>query len=256
MGKLLFNIYFGIAFILLTIFGLAILPLILLINGLVLKRGLATGLRRSIRFYGWVIVCCIPFRAPVRVEYSSRQPPVPAIFVANHNSAIDPYLFGAIARENSFVTSWPFKIPLYSFFMKLAQYANSADGWDEVSKKCTALLKAGSSVTIWPEGHRSRDGKLGRFKNGAFALSAETGHPIVPVCIIGSGDVLSPGSRLLTPGKVKLVILEPISPEMHEEKQTRIRNLRIKCHTAILQSLEDHGHFQVSNSEQEPLFSQ
>jgi 1-acyl-sn-glycerol-3-phosphate acyltransferase len=163
--------------------------------------------------------------------------------VANHNSAIDPYLFGAIARENSFVTSWPFKIPLYSYFMKLAQYANSTDGWDEVSKKCVALLEAGSSVTIWPEGHRSRNGKLGRFKNGAFVLAAESGYPIVPVCILGSGDVLPPGERLLTPGKVKLLILDPIFPEKNGEKETIVRNMRIECHKAICQTLEEHGHF-------------
>lgn len=240
---LLFNIYYWLAFILLTLFGLAILPLILLANYLLLSRPLAVGLRRAIRFYGWVLVCFVPFRAPVKVEYRSGEIPPAAIFVANHNSAIDPYLFGAIVRDNSFVTSWPFKIPLYSFFMRLAQYANTAEGWEEVRRKCKDLLEAGSSVTIWPEGHRSRDGKLGRFKNGAFVLAVETGYPIVPVCILGSGFVLPPGKRLLRPGNVKLLVLDPLYPDESGKIQERVRQLRIRACSVIEKALEENGHF-------------
>ena len=178
----------------------------------------------------------------MKVEYRSRQLPANMIFVANHNSAIDPYLFGAIARENSFVTSWPFKIPVYGYFMRLAQYANTADGWDEICRKCTLLLEAGSSVTIWPEGHRSRDGRLGRFKNGAFVLAEKTGYPIVPVCILGSGTVLPPGKRLLSPAKVKLLVLDPIYPGNSSEIQERVRELRIRAYSAIEKELEENGY--------------
>jgi hypothetical protein len=51
--------------------------------------------------------------APVTVESRTGKFPTQSILVPNHSSAIDPYLFGALPIENAFVTSWPFKIPVY-----------------------------------------------------------------------------------------------------------------------------------------------
>ena len=244
MKKLFFNIYFWLLFIVVTCFGLLILPLIIFVNVFILGRSLASGLRRAIRFYGFVLVRLASFLDPVRVEFRGDHLPAPVIFVANHNSAIDPYLFGLIVTENGFVTSWPFKIPVYNIFMRLAGYVNAEAGWDEVRKNCGRLLEKGSSVTIWPEGHRSRDGRLGRFKNGAFALSVETGFPIVPVCILGSGEVLPPGCRLLIPGTVRLVVLEPVYPENNDLKvEEKIHRLRSRVFSRIEETLQEKGHF-------------
>ena len=209
MGKLLLNGYFWVAFGLITVIGLAVLPFLLLYHIYFCSRSIQAGLRRSITVYGWFLVCAVPFLSPVRVVYEQKSLPYPAIFVANHNSAIDPYLFGAIDVELGFVTSWPFKIPVYSVFMKMAGYVNAEDGWEQVLQKSRELLEERSSVTVWPEGHRSRDGRVGRFKNGAFALAVETGRPIVPVCIVGSGTVLPPGSKMFNRGRVTLYVLEP-----------------------------------------------
>ncbi|BCL61682.1 hypothetical protein DGMP_23750 [Desulfomarina profundi] len=249
MKKLFFNIYFWSLFTLVTCVGLLILPLILFVNIFLLGRPLASGLRRAIRFYGFVLVRLISFLDPVRVEFCGDHLPSPAVFVANHNSAVDPYLFGLIATENGFVTSWPFKIPVYNVFMRLAGYVNAEAGWEEVRVNCRQLLEAGSSVTIWPEGHRSRNGRLGRFKNGAFALSVETGFPVVPVCILGSGRVLPPGARMLTPGKIYLVVLEAVYPETGELKvEEKIQRLRSKVYTRIEETLQKRGHFTGSDS--------
>lgn len=244
MKKLFFNIYFWLLFFLVTCVGLLVLPLILAVNIFLLGRPLASGLRRAIRFYGFVLVRLISFPDPVRVEFYGDHLPSPAIFVANHNSAIDPYLFGLIVTENGFVTSWPFKIPVYNVFMRLAGYVNAEAGWEEVRKNCRQLLEAGSSVTIWPEGHRSRDGRLGRFKNGAFALAVETGFPVVPVCILGSDRVLPPGTRMLSPEKVRLVVLEPVYPENCDFKaEEKIQRLRSKVYAKIKETLQERGHF-------------
>ena len=249
MKKLFFNIYFWLLFTLTTCVGLLVLPLILFVNVFLLGRPLASGLRRAIRFYGFVLVRLISFLDPVRVEFCGDHLPAPAIFVANHNSAIDPYLFGLIVTENGFVTSWPFKIPIYNVFMCLAGYVNAEAGWEEVRENCRQLLKAGSSVTIWPEGHRSRDGRLGRFKNGAFALSVETGFPVVPVCILGSNRVLPPGARMLRPGKVRLVVLEPVYPESGDYRvEEKIQRLRLKVYAGIEETLRERGHFSGVNS--------
>ncbi|WP_163335674.1 lysophospholipid acyltransferase family protein [Desulfopila sp. IMCC35008] len=244
MLKLVWNVYFWLVFIPFTLAGLVILPFLLLADMVVAGRSAASALRRAIRLYGWVLTRVVPFMAPVEVTYEGTGllPPV-SIFVANHNSAIDPYLFGAIPVENGFVTTWPFKIPVYGFFMRLAGYVDASEGWEDVLQQCKKLLEAGSSVTIWPEGHRSRDQSLRRFRNGAFSLAAETGYPVVPVCIVGAGAVLPPGSRLMTPGRVKLVVLDPFYVEKGAERTESVRKLRLRIRSKMEQVLRKNGHF-------------
>lgn len=243
LKKLFFNLYYWAVFTFVTLVGLMVLPGILLVNVLFLGRSVDSALRRAIRFYGWVLVCVVPFMAPVTVENKGGKAHFPAILVANHNSAIEPYLFGALPIENCFVTSWPFKIPVYGPLMRLAGYINAEEGWDKIRKKGAELLDSGSSLTIWPEGHRSRNGRLGRFKKGAFALAVETGYPVVPVCILGSGGVLSPGKRFLSPGQVKLILHDPVYPDAHDDEQQRISSLRDKVRQIIEKTLQENLHF-------------
>lgn len=243
MQKLVWNAYFWLVFLLFTLAGLVVLPFYLLFDSLITGRSLPSALRRAIRIYGWVLTRLVPFAAPVETDYLCKELPPVSIFVANHNSAIDPYLFGTIPVENAFVTSWPFRIPVYGFFMRLAGYVDARDGWGEVRNRCRKLLDGGSSVTIWPEGHRSRDMQLGRFKNGAFSLAVETGHPIVPVCILGSGKVLPPGAMWMNPRRVRLLVLPPCYPEKLEDEAGAVRELKLRVREAVRDRLEKEGHF-------------
>ena len=71
-------------------------------------------------------------------------------------------------------------------------------------------IARGASVLFFPEGTRSPDGTLGAFKRGAFRMARDLGVPILPVTIVGTREVLPPGSRDLRPGRVRLVIHPPI----------------------------------------------
>jgi 1-acyl-sn-glycerol-3-phosphate acyltransferase len=241
LKKLLLNIYFWSAFLVVTLLGLGILPFFLFVDVALNSRRIDSTLRRAIRIYGWLLVCVVPFFRPVKVIGVGRIPDGPLIFTANHNSAVDPYLFGAVPVENGFVTSWPFKIPVYGFFMRLAGYANTDEGWEEVSIKCRRLFAAGSSVIIWPEGHRSRDGSLGRFKKGAFKLAVQTGLPVVPVCIAGSGKVLPPGHRLLRPGRIVLYLLDPVYPQAGADPYRESVRMKKEVRSAIEKQLRAVG---------------
>ena len=243
LKKLLFNIYYCSAFVVVTITGIVLLPCILLVNVLFTDRSVNSALRRAIRFYGWVLVCVVPFMAPVTVESRTAKLHFPAILVANHNSAIDPYLFGALPIENVFVTSWPFKIPVYNLFMQLAGYINAGNGWDEVRRQGAELLRSGCSVTIWPEGHRSRDGRIRRFKKGAFLLAVETGYPVIPVCILGSGQILPPGQRFFSPGRVRIILLDPVYPDGQGDQQQQAVALRDKARLVIEKTFIENSGF-------------
>jgi 1-acyl-sn-glycerol-3-phosphate acyltransferase len=239
MKQVIFSLYFWLMFLMVTLLGLVLLPPFLLVESVVRQVKVDAALRKAISIYGWILVRVVPFFAPVVVEPRSGKLPQPAILVPNHNSAVDPYLFGALLLNDvGFVTSWSFKIPVYGFLMHWAKYINVNDGWDKVCRQSAALLQSGTSLLIWPEGHRSRDGRLGRFKNGAFALAVKTGYPLVPVCTLGSGRFLPPGRFLITPSRVKLILLDPIYPNPgHDEPQEIIR-LRDTTREVIRQTLQ------------------
>jgi 1-acyl-sn-glycerol-3-phosphate acyltransferase len=211
-----------------------VIPVI--IFGLILKKPAATSIRLIVRLYGYILIRVVPFMAPVTIEYRAGKFKEPVIFASNHYSSIDPYLFGMLPCEMVFVTSWPFRIPVYKWIMGIAKYINSLDGWDVLEEQGSQLLNNGCSLVIWPEGHRSRDGRTGRFKNGAFRLACKTGKPVVPICVKGSDKVLSPGQRLLNPARVKVVVLKPIEPPDSDTPEN-IKNLKDMTREAIVTEL-------------------
>lgn len=75
-------------------------------------------------------------------------------------------------------------------------------------------IQAGGSdsLVIFPEGSRSRDGRLGEFKKGAFVVAIELQRPIVPVICRGTRRLMPKGSRMVVvPGQIEIVIEPPIS---------------------------------------------
>ncbi|GJZ97014.1 1-acyl-sn-glycerol-3-phosphate acyltransferase 1, chloroplastic isoform X1, partial [Tanacetum coccineum] len=84
----------------------------------------------------------------------------------------------------------------------------------------------GGSVFFFPEGTRSRDGRLGAFKKGAFSISAKTGVPVVPITLIRTGKIMPTGMEgLLNPGMVKVVIHQPIKGDDADILCTEARNV-------------------------------
>ena len=68
------------------------------------------------------------------------------------------------------------------------------------------------SVVVFPEGTRSNDGKIKKFKRGAFQLAVDLNMPVVPMTINGSYKILPKSSFFVNPGKLTLTIHEPIMP--------------------------------------------
>lgn len=242
MKKLLFNLYCYPAFLLVTLFALTISPFWILAGRLIPRLGPEDSfLRRGVVLYGRVLVQLVPFLAPAFVEDQTGGLPAPVIFAPNHLSSIDPYLFGAVGVEVAFVTSWAFRIPFYRRTMLRCGYLNAEHGWDDVETGGKRLLDGGTNLIIWPEGTRSRDGRMGRFKNGAFQLAWRTVTPIVPVLTVGSDILLPPGRRLLTPARVGLVLLPPLLPEAGLSEEEGILALKRKTRRTIQEEMERRG---------------
>ena len=72
------------------------------------------------------------------------------------------------------------------------------------------LVRKGLSVILAPEGTRSADGELGRFKKGAFRIAMATGLPIVPLVVRNAEVIGDRDARVMRPGTVDVAVLAPI----------------------------------------------
>ena len=226
LKKLGFNIYCWSCFGTISLISILLICIVRFINLVIRPFPTPRMVRIAIRLYGWIIVRVVPFMGPVRLEDNSGGLPIPSILVANHLSAVDPYCFGVLPGEYAFMTSWPFNIPIYRWIMLKSQYIDSSSGGHNILEKSKTLLAKGCSLIIWPEGHRSTDGRLGPFQNGAFRISKDTGYPVVPVCIKGTDVLLPPGKRLLTAARISVTLLPPRYPNSSESDREAVRNLK------------------------------
>lgn len=88
----------------------------------------------------------------------------------------------------------------------------------EVARK---RLQNGVSMVVFPEGTRSIDGKIGKFKRGAYQIASELNLPIVPMTLNGAYERLPKGAFLVEPGVIELIIHAPISWETTDENAQR-----------------------------------
>lgn len=194
-----------------TIAGILLTPIVGFY--LFLRHGWQTPriIRHIIWLYGkgWLAIIS-PFVSFQRQGLDDAEVPDNCIFVINHLSFFDTYFMGALPQSDiTFaVRSWPFKMFWYRLFMQLANYLEVEDmSWEQTLIKGNLVLKQGGAVLFFPEGHRSRTGKMQRFYSGAFHLATQSGCPIVPLCITGTDELLPPGRRTLRPATVRLKIL-------------------------------------------------
>jgi 1-acyl-sn-glycerol-3-phosphate acyltransferase len=98
-------------------------------------------------------------------------------------------------------------------------------------------MTRGIGLAMFPEGTRSPDTRLLRFKKGGFHLALETGYPILPVSIQNSGKLFGKKSLLPRPGVITVVVHPPIPTE--ERSREEMPDLMREVRTALLSALPD-----------------
>lgn len=163
---------------------------------------------------GWLAITN-PFTRLETSGFKKEKIQIPCIIVPNHLSFFDTFFMGVLPFSNVCfaIRSWPFKMAWYRPFMKMARYLDVESlSWEKSFEASKKELMSGGTLLFFPEAHRSRDGKLGRFYSGAFKVAIETGTPIVPLCISGTDELFPPGRWYFKPAKVRLKLLPPVQP--------------------------------------------
>ena len=136
------------------------------------------------------------------------------VFVSNHQSIYDipilfwslPYQLRIIAKES--LGSFPF----LGWHLRRTGHMlvdRSRPDRSKIFDWASRLTSNGLSLIVFPEGTRSRDGRVARFKGGSFLLALQAGLPVVPISVVGSRHVMLKGRLATYPGDVKLVVHEP-----------------------------------------------
>ena len=137
------------------------------------------------------------------------------VFVANHQSIYDiPIIFWSLPYQIRIIAKASLgRFPFLGWHLRRTghilvdrRHPDRAAIFGRASK----LMKEGLSLIVFPEGTRSRDGRVAPFKGGSFYLALGAGLPVVPISIVGSRRVMLKGRLATYPGRVKLVVHEPI----------------------------------------------
>jgi 1-acyl-sn-glycerol-3-phosphate acyltransferase len=151
------------------------------------------------------------------VTEAPLDPRRPYVFMANHASMVDIWaMFVAVPVSFRFIAKSQLAgIPLFGWAMRAGRFIfidrqNAASARRSI-EEAARRIKGGQSVVIYPEGTRTRDGRVAPFKKGGFHLAMNSGAEIVPVAIIGSRAVMPRGAALIRAGTVKVEFGAPIS---------------------------------------------
>lgn len=143
----------------------------------------------------------------------------PAIFVGNHQTAIDVLMLGTMFPKYCSMTAKRSlkSYPILGWFMTLSgaifiDRTNRQDARAAMASAATAIQKLRQSVFLFPEGTRSgaQEPILLPFKKGAFHLAVQAGAPIVPVVIANYSHLYSTSKFRFLPGRIPIRVLAPI----------------------------------------------
>jgi len=171
----------------------------------------------------------------VTVRGIERIPAGVCLFVANHTSSVDaPAVVGAIPRRIAILLKESlFKWPIVGQAFRSAHFIpvnRSAHESAVVSvEKATEALRAGQSFLIYPEGTRSADGRLQRFKKGAVVMAIKAGVPIVPIVCSGAHKIMGKRSLVIHPGEIVVEFLDPIDSSKYSIEERDILNENVRA---------------------------
>lgn len=214
-----------------VIFATLVLGLVVIFLSFFVRSG--NPMHKIARFWGRSILIVsrikVSVKWPADIDRSKSY-----IYMSNHQSNFDiPVLLGHLKVQFRWLAKMElFKIPIFGHAMRKAGYIsidrNKRESAFKSLKNAARKIKSGVSVLIFPEGTRSRDGKIRPFKKGGFIMAIDSGAPIVPIVISGTRSIMTKGSIKINPGKVSVVVHQPIQTSVYtrETKEALMERVR------------------------------
>jgi len=171
----------------------------------------------------------------VRVDVRGTLPPVGTsyVFASNHQSIYDvPVIFATLPHQLRIIAKASLgSFPFLGWHLRLSGHllVDREHPGATVFKKMQRMISQGASLILFPEGTRSDDGRVGRFKGGVFLLAIESGLPIVPISVSGSRNVMRKGRLMTCPGDVTLTVHDPISTAGLTREDARALAARVQA---------------------------
>lgn len=161
------------------------------------------------------------------------------IFMSNHISNLDPaILCPLIPRRTSILAKkeiW--RIPIVNKALDLAEIVpverENRDAAIQSIRRASEVMRHGINMTLYPEGTRSRDGRLLPFKKGPFHLAAETGFPIVPITILGTYEMMPKGNTIVRSGVATLVFHQPVDSKDYASREELMEAVRAVINSVL-----------------------
>jgi 1-acyl-sn-glycerol-3-phosphate acyltransferase len=163
------------------------------------------------------------------------------VIVPNHQTYADPPLVSIPVRRPVYYMAWSrlFEIPVFSRVIRMLRaFPVDIDSRDaRATREAVRLLQRGAALMIFPEGERTADGRLQRFKPGAFRLAVSLSVPILPVTIVGGNDSWPPGRMLPRRGQITITYHPTLCADASMDARVAARDLALRTRTAILSAM-------------------
>lgn len=165
------------------------------------------------------------------------------VVVLNHQSMVDilsiynlPLVFKWVSKKEVY------RIPLVGRLLLMhgdivINRASAKEAMQLVHSKGKEWLKKGASVSIFPEGTRSKDGEIHNFKAGAFILAKDAGVPILPIVLDGTSTLVRKGWMINWRNRITIKVLPPISAE--EVQNRDIKDVMAQVRTDMVEALAE-----------------
>jgi 1-acyl-sn-glycerol-3-phosphate acyltransferase len=179
------------------------------------------------------------------VGHENLQDGCAYLFMSNHVSNLDPPIIAnLLGRRISIMTKQElFEIPVFGRAMHAAGFVavNRSSRKAAVGsvRDAVRVLQSGLGMLVFPEGTRSRDGKLLPFKKGLFHLAMEAGVQVVPITIVGSREAWPKGKMSIHSGEVVVHFHEPIDPHRFARKEELLAAVRSAIHSVLPEQYRD-----------------
>ncbi len=175
--------------------------------------------------------------------YMLSEPHRPLVIVCNHQSMADIPLISNLPWEMKWLAKIElFKVPFVGWMMRMAGDIpvdrQVKERRRDAVVQAYSYLKQDCPVMFFPEGTRTRDGRIHRFSDGAFLLAIKTGAPVLPLAIDGSRECLPKNSwRFGGLNNIRLKVMEPVDTKGLTKKD--IPELRDRIRGMIIDQLAE-----------------